>query len=653
MNERPDPNRKVDVPSSPGDSLDAGLTAGFGGPAAGTGPLSASLWKAEKARRRKVQFLLAAALVALLLVGGAFAWWHNAQAQASRQREARNAEAVAALMNQCEEALKADDAARAQVALEAAKERSAEGGAEEQAQRLGRLDADLALLRDLDAIDQFRWTVVENKFPDAAVVARQTREALRRFGADPEAVSAEDTAARVSASVVRQRIVSALDRLLRQAKNAEVRAVLRRVDADAYRDAVRDVVLANDAAKMADLAGQDAALEQPAVFLAFLGESPAITVERRRQLLQAAVSRRPGDLGLLMTLGGTCAIDHQDGVDAAVRWYQAAVATAPAHAAAHNNLGTALKSKGQVEEAIACFKMAIALDPRLALTHRNLGTALLAKGQVEEAIACYRKAIALDPKFAAAHHNLGDALCRKGKVNEAIACYKKALELDPKLATTHANLGSALLDRGQVEEAIVCFKRAIALDPRDTIARSGLARAERLAAARDKLPGYRNGSYTPAGSEERLALVEWCQVKKLHHAASRLYTDAFAAEPKLADDLNANHRYNAARHAALAAAGQGEDSARLDDKERTRLRKQALDWLRADLALRARLLATGKPADRARVQKALQHWQKDADLTGLRDREALAKLPAQEQKAFSQLWADVATLLEKAEERAK
>jgi len=50
--------------------------------------------------------------------------------------------------------------------------------------------------------------------------------------------------------------------------------------------------------------------------------------------------------------------------------------------------------------------------------------------------------------------------------------------------------------------------------------------------------------------------------------------------------------------AALAAAGQGEDAAKLDDKERTRLRKQALDWLRADLALR-RKQPPPRPADRS------------------------------------------------------
>jgi hypothetical protein len=43
----------------------------------------------------------------------------------------------------------------------------------------------------------------------------------------------------------------------------------------------------------------------------------------------------------------------------------------------------------------------------------------------------------------------------------------------------------------------------------------------------------------------------------------------------------------------------------------------------------------------------LQHWQKDAGLAGIRDPHAVAKLPADEQEACKQLWADVAALLRK------
>jgi tetratricopeptide (TPR) repeat protein len=431
---------------------------------------------AEQRKRRKVQLALAAAVLALLLGGGAFAWWRNQQAQAARERDARNAEAVAALLGQAEEALRAGDAAKAAVALEAARKRSDEGGAEQEAQRLAPLAADLALLHDLDAVDQFRWTFSENKPPDPAAVAMRTRAALARFGADPGAVSAE-AAARVSASVVRERIVSALDRLLQQQKKAGVRTVLRRVDADPYRDAVRDAVLAHEKAKMVALAERKAALEQPPGFVAFLGEIEVIPVERRRHLLAAALRHRPGDLGLLMTLGHTYPINQEDGANERLRWYQAAVATAPGNAAAHNGLGVALGDRKDLAGAEAAFRKAIALDPKYAAAHNNLAVALASKGQQDEAIAEWKKALALDPKLARPHSNLGLALAGKGRWDEALACYQKAIQLDPKLARPHNNLGAALYGKGQVEEAIACYKKAIALDPKLAQAHTNLGNA--------------------------------------------------------------------------------------------------------------------------------------------------------------------------------
>jgi hypothetical protein len=51
--------------------------------------------------------------------------------------------------------------------------------------------------------------------------------------------------------------------------------------------------------------------------------------------------------------------------------------------------------------------------------------------------------------------------------------------------------------------------------------------------------------------------------------------------------------------------------------------------------------------------RTLNRWQRDSDLAGIRDQAALDKLPADEKKAFAQLWADVAALLNKAEVRPK
>jgi hypothetical protein len=150
------------------------------------------------------------------------------------------------------------------------------------------------------------------------------------------------------------------------------------------------------------------------------------------------------------------------------------------------------------------------------------------------------------------------------------------------------------------------------------------------------------GEEQPASAGESLDLVDLCQRQGMNAAAARFWAAAFAADPRLADDLETGYRYTAACCAALAAAGQGEDAARLDDQERTRLRKQALDWLRADLALGDKQLENSQPAGRAAVQQQMKRWQQDRDLEGIRDAAALARVPAEERAACARLWLHVA-----------
>ena len=129
--------------------------------------------KVEERKRRKVQLALAASVLAMMLGGGAFAFWRNEQVQLVRQRDARNAEAVAALLNQCEEALRAGDAAKAAVALEAARKRSGRGrGREGGVKRLGRLEADLAAVRDAGRRRPVPLDPGGSKLPDARPVRR-------------------------------------------------------------------------------------------------------------------------------------------------------------------------------------------------------------------------------------------------------------------------------------------------------------------------------------------------------------------------------------------------------------------------------------------------------------------------------------------------
>jgi hypothetical protein len=134
--------------------------------------------------------------------------------------------------------------------------------------------------------------------------------------------------------------------------------------------------------------------------------------------------------------------------------------------------------------------------------------------------------------------------------------------------------------------------------------------------------------------------------------AVRLFTSAFSADPQLANDLTAGNRYSAVCYAARAARGDGVD-APSDADERTALRAKALAWLRADLDLREQQAASSNAVERKTAADMMTLWLRDTDLVGIRDEAALAKLPPAERETFTQLWADVAAILKKAEEKAK
>ena len=60
------------------------------------------------------------------------------------------------------------------------------------------------------------------------------------------------------------------------------------------------------------------------------------------------------------------------------------------------------------------------------------------------------------------------------------------------------------------------------------------------------------------------------------------------------------------------------------------------------------MLDAGGAQARPLVQQTLQHWQADPDLAGVRDADALAKLPEAERAAWRSLWAEVDALLARA-----
>jgi tetratricopeptide (TPR) repeat protein len=378
------------------------------------------------------------------------------------------------------------------------------------------------------------------------------------------------------------------------------------------------------------------------------------------------------------------ALNDKGQTDAAIPAFKAAIALDAQLAPPHNGLGIALASKKQLGEAMKEFRKAIELDSKFATPHYNLGHCLLLQRRLPEAIREYREAIALGLKSAAAYNYLGNALRDMGELEAAIDEYERAIRLDKDdpvphnglgalfcdnkrdydraiaefreairlkkdYATAHYNLGVAYQCKGQLDAAVDEYRVAVRLNY--PLAHSALLRAEQLARLDKRLTAVLAGQDQPKDAAERIAFARHCQrFRKLNAAAVHFFAEGFAKLPALAEDLQVAHRYNAACAAALAGCGKGADAKDLDAKERTQLRQQALDWLRADLKAWRDVMVKGANQACSDTAKQMSQWLADVDFAGVRGPEALARLPKAERLAWQQLWADVANTLARSEE---
>ncbi len=620
----------------------------------------------------------ALALVGLALGGGL---WLERQ-QATRRAEAAQRE---------ERARQAVDAALAEVAQLRRQGRWPEAGAV-LAQAESRVDdagalrppleqarADLKLAAALEDIRLKRAILVDGRF-DLAGAAGEYADVFARAGL---VGGPEELASRLRASAIREQLVAALDDWAWVTPDAGERARLlrlaRRVDPDPlWRDRFRDPAVWQDRPALERLAAQAPVAELSPQLLTALGQLLTQAGADAAPLLREAQWRRPDDFWLNFELGNVLMRR-----DEAVGYYQAALVLRPHSGAVYTNLGHALFFQGRREEGLRACRRAIELEPRYASAHYNLGQVLRLQGHIEEALAAYRRAIELDPRHAPAHTSIGVVLSNQGRLEEAIATYRRVMDFDPRYFGAPYNLGLAWRRQGRMQEALTAFRRTIELNPRYAMAHrylgelllqqgrfaealaatqrclellpdrdpahaavaEQLGTCQRLLALDAKLPAILRGTEHPADADEQRDLARLCQdYQRAYATATRLYAAAFADQPSLAADRRTQDRYHAARAAALAGTGQGTDAAQLDEPERSRLRGQALAWLRAERDTWARQLAARTAQGRLAAGEQLRHWRRDTALAGVRDPESLRRLPEPERRQWQELWTDVAAL---------
>lgn len=330
----------------------------------------------------------------------------------------------------------------------------------------------------------------------------------------------------------------------------------------------------------------------------------------------------------------------------------------PDLAAAHDNLGKVLLEAGNLDAAISAFRTAVQSKPDNANFHVDLSNALRQKGDLDEAIEVIREALRLQHNDASAHTALALALTAKGYLHGAVIEFREALREHPEDPSAHLQLGKVLWSQGDYTEAVEQYRQSLKLaGPKAEEHFPGLSRqlieVEHQAALATRLPAIVRGTERPRDPSDALALAEIAKVKEEFAAAARLSAEALAAKPAEADDAKSRERYKAACLAILAGCGEGKDNPAPDANTRANLRKQALDWLRADLQRNASLLDGADSSVRKEVADRLAEWQKNPNLSGVREESRLTQFPREEREVWKKFWSDADGLREKALEKSR
>jgi serine/threonine-protein kinase len=364
--------------------------------------------------------------------------------------------------------------------------------------------------------------------------------------------------------------------------------------------------------------------------------------------LQEEIRQNPDEGSFYNSLGA--ALEGLGKNDDALAAYQKSSKLQPDAAMPRYNIGHLSEIAGKYQEALAAYQETIRLDPLYVEAYVNSGRILMDLGRRDESVAMLREAVKVRPDFAKAHANLAWILSRQGKGDEALVANREAVRCNPDYIQAYLNLAEGLERRGQYAEALVYTRKAaelVATRPGSRLpAAEWVRKAELNSELENKLAAFLTGKFKARDNEQRIALASVCYAKKFPASAADLFAEAFAADPKLADDLNAGHRFDAARAAALAGTVADDSSGEVT---KAKWRQQSHAWLRNELQANVKATESKNPRQRAYAVERLYLWKFDADLSAVRDADALGKLPDAEREEWRKFWADVDEVLKKAQ----
>jgi eukaryotic-like serine/threonine-protein kinase len=528
--------------------------------------------------------------------------------------------------------------------------------------------------------------------------------AFRHYGVDIDALDPVKSGRLLGESPVAIELANALDQWTFIRRSAATRdlpgaqrlsAVAREADADPWRTRLRETldVMVTDRSRalegllrLAATADADQLPEASVTRLAFALSSlgsreTAIALLRRSQRVH------PDDFWLNMDLGRELSTsgEHEE----AGRFFLAAVAIRPRSSLAHGSLAMALEKSGRLKEAADTLRRDIRLWPEESHQHVRLGAVLLSlgdsssaegeffeakrlrpddwfvrneiasafvnRGRYELGLGELREAARCEPMKAYPHEALGRTLLDLGRLDEAVAALNTAVERDPGFAQAHISLGRALMARGEFQAALSSFRlsqRGSPAPPYHRTATEMVREAERMIALDARLPALVRREERMTTASERIRLARLCQIKHLFASSAAIWDELFAAEPRLAAEQSAGHRYSAACAAVRAACGESKEDTPPDRDTRDRLRRKAREWLEADLAAVVDSMTKGSPRERSTGPSRLGRWLAANQLAGVRDQTSLQALSETERRDWTSFWTKVEETIDKGTQKA-
>lgn len=197
-------------------------------------------------------------------------------------------------------------------------------------------------------------------------------------------------------------------------------------------------------------------------------------IDESAEVLAAAGALAPADADVLY-LSGLVATLRGDS-EAAVAFWQRALAERADFAAANFMIGEELRKQRRYEGAVEFYERALNQDAAQLVYYVRLGGTYMLLVHYDRALEVFQRAAQRFPASAEAQYFVGIAARGYGNFVIAEAALRKSLALKESNVDTLAQLGFVIGEGGRTAEAEKFLRRAVAIDPRHFYANYDLGR---------------------------------------------------------------------------------------------------------------------------------------------------------------------------------